>query len=247
MEVAILTVGDEILAGDIENTNGTWLCQQLAARGATVQRLLTLPDDEAAIERYVREFGTEFDATVATGGLGGTHDDVTMDAVAAALGREVVATDEAVEAVLRSMARYRGCDLADLDREDVDLDVAAWGSVPEGSRVLPNEEGLCPGCAVDGVYVFPGVPAEMEAMFRSVADEFAGDAVAETFHTSAPEAALTDVLTEARDRFDDAAIGSYPSSDAPNRLKVSGTDPDAVAEAAAWLRERVDVVEHHGE
>jgi molybdenum cofactor synthesis domain-containing protein len=247
MEVALITVGDEILAGDIENTNGTWLCRQLAARGATVERALTLPDDEAAIERYVREFSEEFDATIVTGGLGGTHDDVTVDAVAAALDRDPVASDEGVAAVLRSMARYEDRDPAELDREDVGLDVAAWGSAPEGARVLPNEEGLCPGCAIDGVYVFPGVPAEMKAMFRSVAVEFAGDAVSEAFHTSAPEAALTDVLTEARDRFDDAAVGSYPSSDSPNRLKVSGTDRERVAEAATWLRERVEVVEPESE
>ncbi len=74
MEVGILTVGDEVLAGDTENTNATWLAGRLTDTGATVARILTLPDDCDAIAAAVREWREAFDAVVVTGGLGGTHD-----------------------------------------------------------------------------------------------------------------------------------------------------------------------------
>ena len=93
MDVALLTVGDELLAGDTENTNATWLARQLSERGVTVTRVLVVPDDRDVIVDYVRDWAGAFDALVVTGGLGGTHDDVTMDAVAEAFDRELVAED----------------------------------------------------------------------------------------------------------------------------------------------------------
>ena len=238
MEVALLTVGDELLAGDTENTNATWLARQLADRGAAVARVLVVPDDRELIAEYVRDWATAFDALVVTGGLGGTHDDVTMDAVADAVGRDLVAEEVVVDDVVRTVAEYRDRNPDLVDRYDLDLDVDGWAATPEGSRPLLNEPGLSPGCVVENVYVFPGIPEELRAMFESVGDEFAGDAVSETVETDAPEGALPDVLDEARGTFD-VVVGSYPSQDGPNRLKVTGSDAEEVRSAAAWLEQRV--------
>jgi len=238
MDVALLTVGDELLAGDTLNTNATWLAERLTARGATVQRVLVVPDDREVIADYVREWGEQFDALVLTGGLGGTHDDVTMDAVAEAFGRELVADEAVVEDVVRTVAKFRDQNPDLVEKYDLDLDVDAWSAVPEGSRPLLNGPGLSPGCVLGNVYVLPGIPEEMEAMFESVADEFSGEAVSETVETDAPEGATTHVIDEARETFD-VRIGSYPARDGPNRVKVSGTDPEEVEAAAAWLRVRV--------
>ncbi|MEE6208645.1 molybdopterin-binding protein, partial [Salarchaeum sp. III] len=93
MEVALLTVGDELLAGETENTNASWLARQLTERGATATRVLVVPDDHDAIAAYTRKWRERFDAVIVTGGLGGTPDDVTMDAVADAVGRDVVVSD----------------------------------------------------------------------------------------------------------------------------------------------------------
>jgi molybdenum cofactor synthesis domain-containing protein len=238
MDVALLTVGDELLAGDTENTNATWLARELTDRGVTVARVLVVPDDREVIADYVREWAEAFDALVVTGGLGGTHDDVTMDAVADAFGRALVAEDVVVDDVVRTVAEYRDRNPELVDRYDLELDVDAWAATPEGGRPLLNGPGLCPGCVVGNVYVLPGIPEEMRAMFESVADEFAGDAVSETVETDAPEGAMPDVIDEARETFD-VAVGSYPSQDGPNRVKVTGTDPEEVRSAAAWLQQRV--------
>ena len=247
MQVALLTVGDELLTGDIENTNATWLARQLTERGASVVRALTVPDDADVIEATVREWRDAFDAVLVTGGLGGTHDDVTIDAVAAAFDRPLTLDPEAESHVERRVASYRerNPDVAD-EHPELRIEPADWASLPEGARPLIISDGLCPGCVVGNVYVFPGVPEEMKAMFDLVADDFGGDVVSETIHTPAPEGSLTDTLAAFREEFD-VAVGSYPSREAHNRLKVVGTDRAAVDAGIAWLRDRVDVVDPDGE
>ncbi|WP_135852835.1 competence/damage-inducible protein A [Halorussus salinus] len=241
MEVAILTVGDEVLAGDTENANATWLAGRLTDAGATVARILTIPDDRQLVAETVREWAEEFDAVVVTGGLGGTHDDVTADAVADAFDRDLVVDDAVREDVIATVAAYRDENPEEVAAHDLDLDVDAWAALPDGSRPLVNPEGLCPGCVLGNVYAFPGVPAEMRALFEQVADEFGGDVVSRTLYTPQPEASLLDAVAGVREEFD-VTVGSYPATDERNRLKVSGSDPEAVAAAAAWLRERVEVV-----
>ncbi|MFB6194693.1 MAG: competence/damage-inducible protein A [Haloplanus sp.] len=240
MEVAIITVGDEVLAGDTENTNATWLAGRLTDAGATVTRILTVPDDRDVIANAVREWHEAFDAVIVTGGLGGTHDDVTVDAIADAFDRDLVVDPAVREDVIETVAAYRDANPETVAAHDLDLDVDAWAALPAGSRPLVNPEGLCPGFVLDTVYAFPGVPAEMRALFSLVAGEFGGDAVSTTLYTPQPEGSMVDALAGVRDRFD-VTVGSYPSDEGPNRLKVMGTDPDAVADAAAWLRERIDV------
>jgi molybdenum cofactor synthesis domain-containing protein len=243
MQVAILTVGDEVLAGETTNTNASWLATELTERGVTVTRVLTVPDDEAVIADSVRAFSEEFDAVVVTGGIGGTHDDVTVEAVARAFDRPMVVREDQRERLLERAEAFRdeNPDLAEDYEFDVDLDAVA--SLPEGARALVTEESWAPGCVVANVYVLPGIPAEMRAMFALVADEFAGDRTSETVYTPTPEGALGSALAEVRDRFD-VAVGSYPAPvDEPGRIRVSGSDPDAVATAVAWLRDNVETCE----
>lgn len=226
MEVAIVTVGDELLSGDTTNTNATWLAGRLDERGARVERVTTVPDRVADIARVVNEYRAEYDAVVVTGGIGPTHDDVTMEGVAAALGRDLVENEEAI-AWLAEHGGYAATDLAD-----------GTTALPAGARPLHNEVGVAPGCVVDSVYVFPGVPAEMEAMFESVASEFAGERTyAETVAVAEPESALVDRFAALREAFD-VSVGSYPGEHV--RVKLTASDPAEAERAATWLRERVE-------
>ncbi|GKZ13816.1 molybdopterin-binding protein [Haladaptatus sp. T7] len=242
MEVAILTVGDEILAGDTVNTNATWLATEIHDRGGSVRRIMTVPDEKGIIENTVREWNESFDAVIVTGGLGGTPDDVTMDAVASALDREQ-AVDTDVRERLEAKARRFAEENPELtDEYDLDLDLDEAATLPAGGRPLFTDVGWAPGCAVEGVYVLPGIPREMKAMFELVADEFGGEVVSKTMYTPAPEGALGDVLETVRERFD-VAVGSYPGrDDDPGRLKVTSTDAEAVAAATTWLRDNVEEV-----
>lgn len=238
----MLTVGDEVLAGEIANSNAQWLAERLTESGATVARILTVPDDRELIAETVREWSTAFDAVIVTGGLGGTHDDVTADAIADAFDRDLVVDDAVREDVLRTVAAYRDRNPETVEAHELEIDVDAWAALPAGGRALINPEGLCPGCVIENVYAFPGVPAEMKALFGLVAAEFAGETVSETLYTPQPEGSMVTVLADVREHFD-VAVGSYPNTEAHNRLRVSGTDPEAVAEAVAWLSARVEIAD----
>lgn len=227
MRVGLVTVGDEILAGDTTNTNATWLCERLTDRGVTVERVIVVPDRIDDIAEVVSSYGAEYDAVIVTGGLGPTHDDITMEAVAAALDRDVVTNEEA----LRWLTEEGG-----YAREDL---AAGTAALPEGARALHNTVGVAPGAVVENVYVFPGVPKEMKAMFESVAEEFRGErSHVVTLLVDEPESALVDRFEEVNDRFG-VTVGSYPGDGV--RVKLSDTDEERVERAADWLRERVEL------
>ncbi|OYR46681.1 molybdopterin-binding protein [Halorubrum sp. Hd13] len=239
MEVALITVGDELLSGDTVNTNANWLAGELSDRGVAVGRVLSVPDDRAEIAEHVREYAAAFDAVIVTGGIGSTPDDVTMEAVADAFDREMAVTDLTLESVERRLAAIR----ERVPDREFDVDVAAEAAVPEESRPLVTEAGLAPGCVIEGVYVFPGIPDELKATFETVADEFSGDRRSRFLYTVEPESNIVPALQEAMERFD-VAVGCYPDREADhNRLKVTATDDAALEDAAAWLLETVDASE----
>lgn len=229
MRVALVTIGDELLAGETVNTNAAWLGRQLADRGARVERITVVPDRIEEIAPVVDRYRQRYDAVITTGGVGPTHDDVTMAAIADTFDVEL----ERNESVLEWIERHHGYARAELTEETAHL--------PEGSRMIPNREGVAPGCIMANVYVLPGVPAEMEATFAEVRDHFTGEPVhVETVYATEPESELLAPIEKIGDRFD-VNVGSYPGKNV--RLKLSGADAESVAAAAEWLRERVSTPE----
>lgn len=229
MRVAVVTVGDELLAGETVNTNASWLGEQLTARGVTVERVVTVPDREGDIARVVNEYRAEYDAVVVTGGLGPTHDDLTMAGVAAAFGVPVERNEEALS-WLESEGGYTRDDLA-----------TGTADLPRGARPLHNDVGVAPGCVVGSVYVLPGVPSEMKSMFDAVRGEFEGTVLhVESVVVAEPESALVERFEQVRDRFD-VQLGSYPGENV--RVRFRAEDPEEARAAAAWLAERSETVE----
>lgn len=240
MEVALVTVGDELLSGRTENTNASWLARELTDRGVTVETILTIPDDQGRIATEVRRLRSTVDALVVTGGIGGTPDDVTMEAVASALGRDErihpVASDHVSEK-LETLRETRPALLKEVELADR-LEAAA--TIPAGGEPILVEEAWAPGCVVENVYVFAGIPAEMRAMFDAVSDDFHGDRITRTIVHTEPEGAIRSQLEEANEHFS-VRIGSYPpSGDRDGRVTVTGEDEAAVASAVAWLADRID-------
>jgi molybdenum cofactor synthesis domain-containing protein len=226
MRVALVTVGDELLAGETVNTNAAWLGRTLHERGHDVERSTVIPDTRGAIARVVNEYHAEYDAVIVTGGIGPTHDDVTMAGVAAAFGRELATSEEALEWI-ETHRDYSRADLTD-----------GTGEVPAGARILPNHVGVAPGCVIMNCYVLPGVPAEMKRMYEEIADEFEGDGrYVETVETPEPESALLDRLATVQEQFA-VTVGCYPGENVT--VRFADEDQQLVAEAAAWFSERVE-------
>lgn len=229
MKVASVSVGDELLAGDTVNTNAAWLGTRLTERGATVERITVVPDRTSDIARVVNEYTVEYDAVIVTGGVGPTHDDRTMEGVAAAVGRQLE-TDETVLEWLLEAGDYTRTDLTN-----------GTADIPAGARPIHNSVGVAPGCVVENIYVFPGVPEEMKAMFESVEDEFEGEIRhVQRVTIDEPESALIDRLRELRERFD-VKTGSYPGETVS--IKIESTDEDDVDAAVEWLRENSETVD----
>ena len=196
---AILTIGNEIVSGDTENTNASWLARRLAPLGVEVRLIAALPDEIDEIARFVREHAPAVDFLLVTGGLGGTPDDLTREALAAAFS---VGQEEQPEVAADLRARFT---------RDPEY-AARWALLPEGSRPLANPHGGAPGFVIENVYVFPGLPAEMEAMFDAVAADFAGGppiaSWRRTYRTR--ESDIVELLAEATERWPDVLVGSYP-------------------------------------
>lgn len=229
MTVELVSVGDELLTGEVVNTNASWLATQLYAQGVQTQRVATIPDAIDAIAGTVRRARSRADAVLVTGGIGPTRDDVTMAGVARACG---VPLEEhaGAERWLTEEGGYRGTDL--------DPDTTA---LPAGARFLRNPAGVAPGAVIEDIYVFPGVPRELKAMFELVRGEFSGpERATVTVECAEPESALLDRLAYVDDTYP-VSVGSYPGDSV--RVVIRGPDPIAVEAAARWLREHAELVD----
>jgi nicotinamide-nucleotide amidase len=239
MDVALLTVGDELVSGDTVNTNANWLAGELSDRGVTVTRILSVPDGRETITERAQAYSDQFDAVIVTGGIGGTPDDVTMDAIADAFDREMTVPELTLADVNQRLERIHE-EIPDLD---LDVDPEAEAAVPEGSRPLLNDVGLAPGCVVENVYVFPGIPDELQAMFDKVAEEFTGDRQSSFLYTTEPEGNIVGDLEEVMAQFD-VTVGCYPDrEEGHNRLKVTGTDDEELDAASDWLQDAIGASE----
>ena len=224
----VLTVGNEIVSGDVENTNASWLARRLGSLGMEVTLLATVRDDVGEIAAFLGVEKERAGVVIVTGGLGGTPDDLTREAVAAAFGVERELVPELAEE-LRERFAPRG--LGDY--------AARWANLPRGAVPVPNPLGGAPGFVLGNVTVLPGLPREMEAMFETLADRFRGRPIASwrrRYRTG--EGQIVRVLEEATRLHPSVAVGSYPSflTDGPEvEVVLKSSDEAALTEASAWL------------
>src|SRR2546428_4348708 len=183
---AILTIGNELVSGDVADTNGAWLAHRLEELGVSVRIMATVPDEIDAVARSGRREAPETDFVLVTGGLGGTPDDLTREAVASAFG---VGQAEVSELATALRARFT---------RDPEY-AARWAQLPVGARGIENPLGGAPGFVIENVYVFPGLPAEMRAMFDVIAAEFEGAPAIGSWRRTydARESEIAAVLVEA--------------------------------------------------
>ncbi|HEY8192348.1 MAG TPA: molybdopterin-binding protein [Gaiellaceae bacterium] len=231
---AIVTIGNELLSGDVENTNGSWLARRLEAIGVPVRLIAVLPDDIEAIAEFVRTSSGTADVVLVTGGLGGTPDDITREAISAAFGVE---QEEVPELADELRARF----LSDPEY------AARWAQLPVGSRPLENPLGGAPGFAIGNVYVLPGLPSEMEAMYERVEPELAAERPIGSWRRSyrTRESTIVNVLVESAKLHPGVLVGSYPrfgSAGPEVDVVLKSADPEALRAAVAWIVEALEEV-----
>jgi molybdenum cofactor synthesis domain-containing protein len=228
----ILAIGNEVVSGDVPNTNAVWLAHRLETLGVRVVLSAAVPDEIGAIADFVRRERARVDVLLVTGGLGGTPDDVTREALAAAFD---VGQEEVGELAAELRQRFpRHPDYA-----------ARWAKLPRGSHPLRNPLGGAPGFSLANVWVLPGLPSEMEAMFDTYADRFRGDRPISSWRRlyRTRESEIVHLLTGATVRWPKVSIGSYPRflPDGPEvEIVLKSGDPTALAAAVAWLEPALD-------
>jgi len=163
LKVAVVNVGDEILYGEMSNANQRWMLEALQQRGLPARVALSLPDDAAAIARWIGLLaGSEgYDLVFVSGGIGGTHDDHTRQGIASGLGLALTRHERCFEILRRKYG----------DRFNEQRQRMAW--LPEGCDLLDNPSGA-PGFVVRGVYAFPGFPKMMQPMLLAALDRLGG-------------------------------------------------------------------------
>lgn len=200
---ALIIIGNEILSGRTKDDNTNWIAVKLSAAGIVLSEVRVVPDIENRIIQAVREVKGAFDYVFTTGGIGPTHDDITTESVAKALGCRVLMHEEARQSLL---AHYQ--DEAELT--DARLRMAR---IPEGAKLISNPVSGAPGFVLDNVHVMAGVPRIMQAMLDEVIGnlEHGMPILSGTVVCSLAESDLADPLSNLQDRYPDVDIGSYPS------------------------------------
>jgi nicotinamide-nucleotide amidase len=229
---AVLTIGNELVSGDVENTNGRWLATRLERLGVGVHLIAAVPDDVERIASFVRANAPAADFLIVTGGLGGTPDDVTREAIAAAF--------DLPQTELRDVA----AELRARFRSDPDY-VTRWAHLPLGARPLDNPLGGAPGFVIANVYVLPGLPAEMEAMFRTIEGELHGESPIVSWRRRyrTTESRIVGVLEAMGELHPGVLVGSYPRFDAAGsevEIVVKSRDSAALAAAAEWIESALE-------
>jgi molybdenum cofactor synthesis domain-containing protein len=198
----LVVIGDEILSGRTQDRNVAQIGVWLNVQGIRLREVRIVADDEAAIVEAVNLLRARYDYLFTTGGIGPTHDDITVDAIAAALGVPVVVHPQA-RAILEDYYAARG------GLNEMRLRMAR---VPQGAELIPNSTSGAPGIRVGNVYIMAGVPHITAGMLAELTGTLEGGAplISRTLGARAPESEVADLLRGTEKAHEGCQIGSYP-------------------------------------
>lgn len=230
---ALVIVGQELLSGKVQDENIGFLTRELFRLGVEVKRILLVADVEEEIVEAVRWVYQRHDVVFTTGGLGPTHDDVTMTAVATALDRQMVHSVGLERLLETKYGLAEGPERMRLSR------------IPEGSELFYPETGRFPQLKVGNVYLFPGVPSLVRTKFAAIADRFQSDPIhSEAIDLERTELEIVGPLSAAVEAYPAVRFGSYPRYEKGQesvKLTLDSSDRDTLNEALALLKRLLGV------
>jgi FAD synthetase len=223
----ILVIGNEILSGKVVDTNSPFLTRELRALGVQVRRILTIPDELNEIAAAVAQFRRDYDVVFTSGGVGPTHDDVTIEGVARGFGRKVIRHPD-IEQRLRAFYKDKV--------NDARLRMA---DVPDGTELIIDAHLGFPTLKCENVYILPGIPEILEQKFRALRERFAGAPYhLRIVYTRDGEGSIAEHLNATVAAFPELLLGSYPKIGDPEyavKLTLESKDQAYVERALAHL------------
>jgi len=227
----VVIIGNEILSGRVQDENLGYICRQLNERGVPVRQAVVIPDDIGTIARAVRSFSEAYDVVITTGGVGPTHDDVTMAGVAGAFRLSIVRHAE-LEAGIRTWYGNRTNDAA-----------LKMADLPEGAELIQRPGIRFPPVRVGNVFILPGIPQYLRDKFEAVVDLLKGKPrFGEVLRLSVGETEIADLLEQVERAVQTVSIGSYPQVNDPECkvvLTLESPSQGDVEDAVEMLRTRL--------
>ncbi|MGR3498718.1 MAG: competence/damage-inducible protein A [Limimaricola soesokkakensis] len=232
---AMLVIGDEILSGRTRDSNMNHLARELTLRGIDLREARVISDDHDAIVAAVRELSATHDHLFTSGGIGPTHDDITAEAVAAAMETPIDVRDDA-RAILAAHYEARG----------VELNAARlrMARIPDGATLIDNPVSAAPGFSLRNVHVMAGVPRIFEAMLAGLLPTIPGGrpVLSQSLRVERGEGDVAEPLSELARAHPTLAIGSYPFTEngvSGTNVVIRGSDgaeiEAALVQLSGWL------------
>ncbi len=223
----IIIIGNEILSGKVHDSNSFFLVSELRRLGVSVMRISVIPDDVDTIGRESVAFSKEYDYVFTSGGIGPTHDDVTMKGIARGFGVKLI-SDAALEATFRG--RYGS---------SVNEAMLKMAEVPEGAGLIELGEKRFPVICFRNIYILPGIPEYFREKFTSIKDRFRCSAFyLKRIFLDAEESAIAAPLNAVVAESAEVAFGSYPVLDNPDYriiITAESRSEEKLAEAVSKL------------
>jgi molybdenum cofactor synthesis domain-containing protein len=235
---ALIVIGDEILSGRTHDKNIAQIAAWLGVQGIRLAEVRVVPDVTAAIVEAVNALRARNDYVFTTGGIGPTHDDITVDAIAEAMGVPVIVHPEA-RTILEDYYATRG------GLNDARLRMAR---VPEGAELIPNRYTGAPGIRFENLFIMAGVPQITAGMLEALTGTLQGGAplLSRTVGCWVAESEVADLLRQTEKAFASCQIGSYPfwrEGRTGANFVIRSVDAEALAACAQSLAERLDAIE----
>lgn len=207
----IILVGNEILSGKIADANAAYLCRELRALGVDVRRIAVIPDEVPLIAQEVAAFSRAHDVVFTSGGVGPTHDDVTIEGVAVAMGVKVARHPMLVDILQRHF------------RDRLTESHLKMAEIPEGAELVGAETVRFPTVLVRNVYILPGVPEIFRQKFEAIRERFRDQPIhLSNVFVAIGEGMLADYLNGLLVDFPQLLLGSYPELSNPEyKVKVT--------------------------
>jgi len=234
---AVLVIGNEVLSGRTREANAYFAAQKLFDRGCKLAEIAVVPDILEAIVSTLNRLRRQYDAVITSGGIGPTHDDITMDAVATAFEVALIEHKFIVKALTE---RYGEEGMNDGRRR--------MTRVPQGSHLIRCEKTIAPGAHIGNVYILAGVPYIFESQLESILPDFGDSAhpfIRHEIDVEIAESLFARGLEEIQLRFNTVEIGSYPrmcGNKPCGKICLSSQDGAALAAAVRDVEEMLESI-----
>jgi FAD synthetase len=214
----IVIIGNEVLSGKTQDINSHFFCTELRQLGVDVQKISTISDEIELIGQEVAAFSKRFDWVFTSGGVGPTHDDVTIEGIAHGFGLKVVRHPD----IERRMRQRLGTDV-----NEARLRMA---NVPEGAELLATEALFAPVVKIHNVFIFPGIPKILQERFHAIKERFRDKPYfLKVVYVKQGEGVIASIMNDLLLNYPQLLLGSYPVLDtADYKVKVTLESKDSV-------------------